>query len=214
MGAAALPTSQPSSSPRTTAPRDLARSCPRTSRADPSAAGVRAIAAFAALVLGMVLARAGSVEPAALWFSVASGAAAVAAATTHRACALSLWIACLFLGGGVYAWRVDERSGTTLDAVLGVSDPDSGHPAAWLVERVVTVEGEILASPRVLAPPGGIFARFAWREPGISIPIRADRVIGAQDQAPATGKLDLERLQLWRSAGWRLLGVAPRCHTG
>jgi competence protein ComEC len=125
------------------------------------AARVRALAALAALILGLILARklADHAIPATLWFSLAAGASALAALTSQQRCKFALLATVLLISAGVYTARLTEHHRDSLAHLL---DPDT--------PTILTIDATIIDEPRLTQSK----SNFISRTPSLVFNARVD----------------------------------------
>lgn len=99
----------------------------------------RSVVAFGAFATGLAIGRETPELPAALWFSLAAAACAVAGLTRRSLCAGLLGAAALCFGAGWFAVRLYEPPPGSVRVIL------RDAPAA--ARTIVTVEGRVLTSP-------------------------------------------------------------------
>jgi len=129
---------------------------------------------FAALALGMILARAEVRVPAVVWFSVAAGAGACAVLFRGRGTGAALLVGAVAIGGAAFSARITEPRHDLLACLIERAPADR--------PLVLTVEGLALDSPR---PPvlDSAMARFGSAPPLGSFSLRAERVLTDQGWA-------------------------------
>lgn len=163
----------------------------------------RAIPALAAFAAGLIAARHLSGVSAGTWFSLACGAAAVAAATGSRrrtefVCAGALATSMALFGAGWFTLRIRETPAGGLAALLGAEARAAGDeldatardlpgPGGVGAAPLLTVEGVLLDDPRPEPAPAGALAEFLahrgerrnlatlalWRATGPDGPVRS-----------------------------------------
>jgi len=134
----------------------------------PTGAAGRAACAFAALALGMVVARqVHSIAPI-VWWSVGAGACAAAVLLRGRGAAGALLVAAVALGGATFATRITARTPDALTRIVTAGANDE--------PLIITVEGLALDTPR---PPllDSPMAAFGAAAPLGSFSLRAERVL-------------------------------------
>ena len=124
--------------------------------------------AFAAIALGMIVARAVPAVPPVIWWAVGAGACASAALLRGRSAPTALAIGAVALGASTFASRVSTPPDDALSMLIAGHAPNS--------PLVLTVEGLALETPRPPALDAPMSA-FGSAAPSGSFSLRAGRVL-------------------------------------
>lgn len=141
-----------------------------------AAARRRALIACAAFASGLVLARWMELPVGSgVFFACAMLAGAIALIAPRRFCRLALIAAIALLGAGWWTLRINELP--------------AGHVARHVADGIVTVEGTLLDSPRLLVRPRDGIDAFRRSTPSYRFDIRVDHVLDDAGRRAARGRM-------------------------